>query len=283
VDPTGAPVWGFSAVEGLGVAAAAGAQTLLVSPGGSVSQKVTSDWKVITNAGAADFGMVGRWKNAATGFYFARLRGLNSFRLSEWNGAVLSDLGTQAVTAVVENEILRISLEASVGASQSLVANYSSRAKVSNTPGAAAYNLTLVADPCTLRLVVDGVNRDVVFASGDALVVANGGLAALTNAGVAAVINNQFGTVCRAWVPAATTFVIVSSLAYGTSGSMAVGVAPANNANAQLVFPVAAAVLGDAFKLNAFDATLPTGFWGICGGFSGNSACWCRNYTVELT
>ena len=201
------------------------------------------------------------------------------------DNAGITDLATQAITALLPLERYRQTLTTRydvVLGTQTLSAEYLGRARQTNSPGAANYNLAAIADPCYLRLEVDGVDTDVEFASGDALVIANGGLGALTNAGVAAVINDQVAT-CRAWVPTAATYVAVSSLLWGSTGTIRAEVpGTLADANTALAFPTpGAAVAGEQFTITGTDNNFVQGFNGARGGYVANTACYLRSYTLE--
>lgn len=293
----GSTLWNFvaGADGGFGSAAGAGA-SFWYFPGGLPRQKQTWDFQYNTHAAGGAWGGLSRLNYHSStdpsggaittiGYYFLRMRNNDSFRLSRVDNAGIADLATQAITALDALERYRQTLtilyNPALG-TQSFSAQYLGRARTRNSPGAANYNLAAVADPCYLRVEVDGVDVDVEFASGDALVVANGGLGALTNAGVAAVINDQVAS-ARAWVPTGATYVDISSLLYGSSGTIRCRVPGIlDDANTVLAFPTpASAVAGEQFTLTASDNTFVNGFNGARGGYVANTACFLRSYTLE--
>jgi hypothetical protein len=289
----GSTLWTFTAGEGFGSAAAV-ASSFWYFPGDLPNQKQTWEWKYNSHTATGAWGGLTRLNyHSATdpsggaittvGYYFLRMRNNDSFRLSRVTDAGITDLGTAAVTTLFEGEIYRQYLTTRYDTSsgvQSLLAEYAGRARSSNTPGAAAYNLTAIADPCVLRVEADGVNRDVTFASGDPLIAA---FNAVTNAEVAAVVNAQIGTYVRAWVPAASTYVALSSLRFGSSGSVRiVAAAPLDDANTALAFPlIGPGNVGEYLPLSAADNTFVVGFNGARGGYVATTSTYLRFYSLE--
>jgi hypothetical protein len=285
LDVNAGAVWAFNAVEGLGVAAAAG-ESIWYFPGDLERQYMLSEWKFITSAAGRYMGMVARASTpgaGALGYYILGINSNNFLSIVSVTGAGDAVLGAVAITAMVENEIFR--LQARVIASyaantQDIAVEHISHGKVSNTPGAAAYNLAAIADPCFLDLKVDGgATQTVTFAAADAIIVANGTLAALTPLGVALVIMNQIAGV-RAWVPAATTATVIATNTWGPSGSIDIEVAAADDANAVLGYPLAAGAGAVVQNRLASNARI-RGFNGVIGGRSGNTAGWVRSYAIS--
>lgn len=289
----GGTLWTFAAGEGFGSAAAVGS-SFWYFPGDLPNQRQTWEWKYNSHVATGAWGGLSRVNYhtstdpgggaiTTVGYYFLRMRNNDSFRLSRVTDAGISDLGTAAVNALFEGEIYRQQLTTrydTASGVQTLLAEYTGRARTANNPGAATYNLTAVADPCTLRVEADGVDRDVTFASGDPLIAA---FNAVTNAEVAAVINAQIGAYVRAWVPAASTYVALSSLRFGASGSIRVVVPGVlDSANDALAFPLLGpGNVGEYDALNAADNTFTVGFNGARGGYVANTSTYLRYYSLE--
>jgi len=293
VGVIGGTLWTFAVGEGFGSAAVAGA-SFWYFPGELPNQKQTWEWKYNAHTATGAWGGLTRVNyHSATdpgggaittiGYYFLRMRNDDSFRLSRITDAGITDLGTAAITTLYSGEIYRQTLttryDQSSGA-QSLLAEYFGRARTSNAPGAAAYNLAAIADPCVLRVEADGVNRDVTFASGDPLIAA---FNAVTNAEVADVINAQIGAYVRAWVPAAATYVAISSLLFGASGQVRiVAAAPLDDANTALAYALLGpGNVGEYHALASADNTFVMGFNGARGGYVADTSTYLRYYALE--
>lgn len=297
VGPIGSTLWNFvaGADGGFGSLATA-ASSFWYFPGSLPRQKQTWEWQFNAAAAGGSYGGMSRLNYHSTtdpsggaittiGYYFTRIRNGDTFYISRIDNAGVTNLVTQALAAAMypleRHRTTMTCLYNPILGTQALRAEYIGRARISNTPGAANYNLAAIADPCYLRVSVDGVDTDVEFASGDALVIANGGLGALTNAGVAAVINNQVAT-ARAWVPTAATYVAISSLTWGALGTIAVEVpGTLDDANTALAYPVAAATAGEYYALESADVNFLYGFNGARGGYTANTGCFLRSYTIE--
>lgn len=281
-EVAGAGLWGFNASEGLGVGAAA-AESRWYFPGDLRRQHMFSEWKFISSAAGRYMGMLARASApgaGSIGYYLLGIKNNTTVALSTVTGAGTTDLATAAITALEENELFRLEswvLTSYAGNAQTLILDHISQGKASNSPGAANYDLTLVADPCFLDVKVDGGTVQVItFASTDPLIAA---FNAVTNAEVAAVINSQI-VGARAWVPAAATYVVIATNTWGNAGSVDVDAAPVDDANTVLGFSLVAGA-GTSVQVASSDNSRLRGFSGLIGGHVGNTAQWARSFSLD--
>lgn len=284
IDVNGGAVWAFNVLEGLGVAPA-GAQSLWYFPGDLQRQYMLSEWRYVSSAAGRYMGMVAR---AATpgagtlGYYLLGVQNSNTVRIVGVTGAGDAVLATAAIPALELTEIFRLQawVLTNYGANtQNIILEQLSRARVSNTPGAANYNLAAIGDPCNFNLDIDGgVTQTITFSSLDAIVIANGGLGALTNVGVAAVLNDQM-VGGYAMVPTGATYVVIYTNTWASSGAIDID-AVVLDANAAFGFPVVEAT-GSATQVRVLNNDRIRGFSGVIGGHGGNTASWVRSFAIS--
>jgi hypothetical protein len=285
LDVNGGAVWAFDVAEGLGVDPAAG-ESMWFVPGDLQRQYMLSEWKFISSAAGRYMGMLSRGSipGAGTiGYYLLGVESNDFLSIVSVTGAGDAVLQAVNILAMDENEIFRLQswvITSYDGNTQDITIEHISHGKVSNAPGAAAYNLGAIADPCFLDLKVDGgVTQTVTFASGDAIIIANGTLAALTPLGVALVIMDQIAGV-RAWVPAGTTATVIATDTWGNAGSIDIEVAAADDANATLGYPLVLGA-GAVIQNRIADNDRIRGFSGLIGGHGGNTAQWVRSFAIS--
>jgi len=272
--------WAFDAMEGLGVGINTGATVGgILAHGEQNDIRITSEWKFISQAGNASFGLIGRMKtyiNPDDGYYWIRIFNGTSLRLTRTNGGS-TNLDTQALgAALVEGETFELVHEItdSLGV-QTHLGTFNGQGRTDNGAGAAAYNLSAIAAAADteIQVAVDGAAPvTCTFQAGD---FAN--YAACTPAEVAAVIDAT-AAFNRSW--AVGNIIYVASETFGATSMIEVSAGLVNDANAVLSLATGDRP-ADVQTVTANDATFNYGFIGFRGGFSANTAQWIRNITVE--